>query len=74
MMQLDEINDMSCDQTFIDVDAALAIHGQALKKDLKQSLFLVFFELGSYNEGFWTYDHMAIQFEDCVDCLKVLFP
>jgi hypothetical protein len=73
-MQLDEMNDTRHDQTYIDVDAALAIHGQALKKDLKQSPFVVYFELGSNNEGYWTYNHMAIQFEDCVDCLKVLFP
>jgi hypothetical protein len=25
-------------------------------------------------EGYWTYDHMAVQFEDCVDCIKTLFP
>jgi hypothetical protein len=73
-MQLDEINYARRDQTYIDVDAALAIHGQALKKDLKQSPFVVYFELGSNNEGYWTYNHMAIQFEECVDCLKVMFP
>jgi hypothetical protein len=74
-MQLDEINDRRQDQTYIDVDAALAIHGQALKKDLKQSPFVVYFELGlNYKGRYWTYNHMAIQFEDCVDCFKVLFP
>ena len=74
-MQLDEINDRRRDQTYIDVDAALAIHGQALKKDLKQSPFVVYFELGlNYKGRYWTYNHMAIQFEDCVDCFKVLFP
>ena len=36
------------------VDAAIAIHGQALKKDLKQSPFVVYFELGANNEGYWT--------------------
>ena len=70
-MQLDEINDTRRYQTYIDVDAALAIHGQA---HLKQSPFVVHFELGLNNEGYWTYNHMAIQLEDCVDCLKVLFP
>lgn len=73
-LQLDEINDTRRGQTYVDVDAALAIHGQALKKDLKQSPFVIYFELGANNEGYWTYNHMAIQFEDCVDCLKVLFP
>ena len=73
-MQLDEINYARRDQTFIVVDAALAIHGQALEKDLKQSPFVIYFELSLNNEGYWTYNHMAIQFEDCIDCLKVLFP
>ena len=67
-MQLDEINDRRQDQTYIDVDAALAIHGQALKKDLKQSPFVVYFELGLNDKGrYWTYNHIEIQFEDCVD-------
>jgi hypothetical protein len=41
---------------------------------LKHSPFVVYFELGANNEGYWTYNHMAIQFEDCVDCLKVIYP
>jgi hypothetical protein len=74
-LQLDEINDTRRGQTYDDhVDAALAIHGQALKKDLKESPFVVNFEVGANNEGYWTYNHMAIQFEHCIDCLKVLFP
>ena len=45
-----------------------------MKKDLKDSPFVVYFELGANNEGYWTYNHMAIQFEDCVDCLKIVYP
>jgi hypothetical protein len=41
---------------------------------LKQSPFVVYFKLGANNEGYWTYNHMAIQFKDCVDCLQVLYP
>jgi hypothetical protein len=52
----------------------MAIHGHASKKDLMHSPFLVYFELGVNNEGYWTYNHMAIQFEDCVHCLKVIYP
>ena len=32
------------------------------------------FELGASNEGYWTYDHMSTQFEDCVDCIKDNYP
>jgi hypothetical protein len=73
-LQMEEINNTRRGQTYKDVDAALAIHGQALKKDLKESPFVVYFELGMNNEGYWTYNHMAIQFEECVDCLKVVYP
>ena len=30
--------------------------------------------IGVNNEGYWNSQHMAIQFEDVVDCLKVLHP
>jgi hypothetical protein len=55
------------------VDAAMAIHGQPMKEDLKKP-FVVYFELGANNEGYWTYNHMSIQLEDCIDCLKVVYP
>ena len=71
-MQMEEINESHRGKTYIDIDAAMAIHGQAAKKDLKQSPFIVHFKLGAISEGYWTYNHMAIQFEDCVDCLKVM--
>ncbi|KAI2504038.1 hypothetical protein MHU86_10400 [Fragilaria crotonensis] len=55
-LQMEEINDTRRGQTYKDVDAALAIQGQALnKKDLKESPFVVYFELGVNNEGYWTY-------------------
>ena len=73
-VQMEEINESRHGKTYVDVDAAMAIHGQAAKKDLKKSPFVVYFELGANNEGYWTYNHMAIQFEDCVDCLRVLYP
>jgi hypothetical protein len=35
---------------------------------------MVEFDYGANNEGYWSYDHMVLQLEDCVDCLKVLAP
>ena len=71
---MEEIYESRRGKTYVDVDAAMAIHGHAAKKDLKQSPFIVYFELGGNNEGYWTFNHMAIQFEDCVDCLRVSYP
>jgi hypothetical protein len=56
-------------QNFVNVDAAMAIHRHAAKKDLTNSPLVVYFELDANKEGYWTYNHMSIQFEDCVDCL-----
>ncbi|KAI2500715.1 hypothetical protein MHU86_13743 [Fragilaria crotonensis] len=72
--QLEEINEVRRGTNYVDVDAAMAIHGQCGIRDLKESPFVVSFELGANNEGYWTYNHMSIQFEDCVDCVKVLYP
>jgi hypothetical protein len=44
------------------------------KQDLKESPFVKYFELGANNEGYWGYNHMVLQLEDCVDCLKVVYP
>jgi hypothetical protein len=73
-MQLDEINKSRRGKNYVDVDAAMAIHGQATEKDLKNSPFAIYFELGANIEGYWTYNHMSVQFEDCADCLKVVYP
>jgi hypothetical protein len=72
-IQLDEIYETRRNKNNVDVDAAITIHGQAVKKDLKDSPFVIYFELGANNKGYWTYNHtMSIKFEDCVDCLKVV--
>jgi hypothetical protein len=31
------------------------------------------YTLGVTAQGYWTYDHMVLQFEDCVDVVKVLY-
>ena len=31
-------------------------------------------QIGGNNDGYWSYNHMSIQFEDCLDCIKVLYP
>ena len=32
------------------------------------------FKYGASADGYWTYDHMVIQLEDCVDIPKALHP
>jgi hypothetical protein len=45
-----------------------------MKKDLINSPVDIHFELRANNKGYWTYNHMSVQFEDCVDCLTVVYP
>ena len=52
--QMEEINESRRGKNYVDLDAAIAVHGQVGKKDLKQSPFVVSFELGINNEGYWT--------------------
>jgi hypothetical protein len=56
------------------VVAAIDVLNQAEKQDLKESLFVKYFELGTNNEGYWGYNDMVLQLQDCVDCLKAAFP
>jgi hypothetical protein len=46
--------------------------GGLVKKDLLSNSFVVEFEYGANSEGYWCYEHMVLQLEDCMDCLKVL--
>ena len=55
-------------------EAAKQIQQSANKKPLTKSPFVIEFEYGTKGEGYWTYEHMSVQFEDCVDCIKVLYP
>ena len=32
------------------------------------------FEYGANNEGYWSYEHMVLQMEDCLDVMRVLNP
>jgi hypothetical protein len=32
------------------------------------------FEYGTNGDGYWVYEHMVLQVEDCMDCLTVLYP
>jgi hypothetical protein len=48
--------------------------GTAIKSLLTCSPIIREFEYGSTGEGYWSYEHRVIQLEDCIDCLKVLYP
>jgi hypothetical protein len=72
--ELQKINETRRGKKYADEAAAIAKRGTADKKDLKHSPFIIEFEYGANNEGYWSYEHMVLHLEDCVDCVKVLVP
>jgi hypothetical protein len=72
--QLETINGMCLGQTYRDGESAKAKRGTAIESPLTCSPFIREFEYGSKGEGYWSYEHMVIQLEDCIHCLKVLYP
>ena len=76
--QLDTINlyRQSARPHYTEAESAMKLNGTTEKKELSESPFIIYFEYGHGvgKEGYWTYDHMALQFEDCVDCVQALYP
>lgn len=62
--------------TYADTDAAKFIMNTDQKKPLtlETNPFCLEFEYGATAEGYWTYDRMVLQLEDCADVLKSLHP
>ena len=66
----------SCD--YASVDSAIAINGTASKPPLPlpddfRSPGIRFLKYGQNKEGYWDYDRMALQMEDVLDCVGVVY-
>jgi hypothetical protein len=75
--QLDQVNTerRRTNRKFYKDDAAAIMKNGTTKKPiLTHSPFTRLLEYGKNNEGYWTYESMVIQLEDCVDSLQTLFP
>ena len=70
--QLDEVNKYRNGKEYLDKEAAINKTGSASKNQLKISPFRRDLQYGANHEGYWTYDDMIVQVEDCIDCLKVV--
>jgi hypothetical protein len=70
-----KVNERRQGKHYSDEEAAKKIKGNSsMKMPLTGSPFVVEFEYGANNQGYWDYDHMIIQFEDCIDVVKTLHP
>jgi hypothetical protein len=72
--QLQQVSSNREGAKYADEEAASYLFGSSDKKALESSPFVRYLEMGAGKDGYWTYRHMAIQIEDCIDCLLVLSP
>ena len=64
-----------CDwKDYSDETAAITINSTAEKPKLIATPFTWQFKYGCNHDTYWTYNHVVLQSEDCVDCFKVLHP
>ena len=72
---LTRINQNQANKNYIDENAAWEKRGQIMKQLLMNSPFVIEFEYGNAGRafGYWDYNHMVLQLEDCVDCVKTLY-
>ena len=60
---------------YVSTEAAVNLNGHTAKTPITNAQpFTRFFEYGADKEGYWNYEYMALQLEDIVDCLVVMFP
>ena len=69
-----EINKLREGKHYKDIVAANYLKGTSAKAPLTSTPFVRYLNYGQGKEGYWTYNHMVIQIEDCTDCLKYLYP
>jgi hypothetical protein len=72
--QLAKVNEKRAGKNYEDAESATAKRGNAAKAPLTVSPFVREFEYGVNAQGYWSYEHMVMQLEDCIDCLKVVHP
>jgi transposase len=71
--ELAQVNHSQSRKEYLDKEAAIRVRKHPRKEPLMEHNFVQYFEYGKENEGYWTYDYMVLQLEDCVDVLKVAF-
>jgi hypothetical protein len=71
--QLAKVNERRQNKKYGDEEAAIYLLGSAGKKDLISSPFVRYLEYGKGKDGYWRYNHMVLQLEDCTNVFKVLY-
>jgi hypothetical protein len=72
--ELAQVNEMRLGKSYEDAESVNAKCRSANKMPLTKSPFIREFKYGSKGDGYWSYKHMVIQLEDCIDCFKLCIP
>jgi hypothetical protein len=72
LQELAAINLIRTGKQYADEESATALFGDANKPKLTESPFIRTLEIGIRKDGYWTYKHMVVQLEDCVDCFRYI--
>jgi hypothetical protein len=72
--QLALINQHRNNKDYCYEKAAIKLRGTSKKQALTETPFIREFEYGQNSDGYWSYEHMVLQMEDCIDVMKVLHP
>ena len=71
--QLKKVNKYRENKVYCDEKAAIDKLGKKKNDKLKISPFKRKIQYGAAKEGYWSYEDMFIQVEDCIDCLNALY-
>jgi hypothetical protein len=72
--QLQKVNQVRQGKKYSDEAALTETREKADKLPLKSSPFVIEFKYGANNQGYWNYNHMILQFEDCIDVVRTMWP
>ena len=64
--QLDEVSKWHAGKMYAGEHAANSKKSSEHKGALTKNPFVIEFEYGASNEGYWNYEYMALQLKDCV--------
>ena len=71
---LNTVNEIKKGKNYLDEDAAVMVNGTKKKETLTSTPFVRYLEYGANNDGYWKYENMIMQLEDCVDILQYIYP
>jgi len=57
-------------KTSIAVESVVALQRDISIRENGESPFVIYFQFGANQDGYWDYNHMVLQLKDCADCQK----